>query len=157
VLLQSCSILSDEDEEEYDPSYATYLLVCMIVEDEMKERKENELLYRIQQASHRNNLNLVNEARYLNMLSDVLFVTRPEGRSGRRSLREVRDGWEREKSAKRPKGTPPRTTWQTLSKKRKTEDDEDERPAKKMREEPRVIAKTRKMVRTRGHTAAMPT
>jgi hypothetical protein len=129
----------------------------MIVEDEMKERKENELLYRIQQASHKNNLNFVNEARYLNMLSDVVSVTGPEGRSGRRSLREVRDGWEREESVKRPKGTPPRTTWQALSKKRKTEDDDDERPAKKMREEPRVIAKILTRVRTLGHTTAIPT
>jgi hypothetical protein len=55
----------------------------------------------------------------------------------------VKDGWEREKSAKRPQDTPSTSIWQALSKKRKRED-EDERPAKEMCEAPSVIAKSRK-------------
>jgi hypothetical protein len=77
------------------------------------------------------------------MLSDVISVPRPGGRSGRRSLGEVKDGWDREKSAKRPQGTPSTSIWQALSKKGKRED-EDKRPAKEMCEATSVIAKSRK-------------
>jgi hypothetical protein len=36
-----------EEEEVYDPEYATYLLASMLAEEEMKERRENEEIYRI--------------------------------------------------------------------------------------------------------------
>jgi hypothetical protein len=32
----------EDEEEEYDPEYATYLLASMLAEEEMKERRENE-------------------------------------------------------------------------------------------------------------------
>jgi hypothetical protein len=53
----------EDEEEEYDPEYATYLLASMLAEEEMKERreneekerKENEEIYRIRKKLSRKN------------------------------------------------------------------------------------------------------
>jgi hypothetical protein len=53
--LSACEMFEDdlsdgeeEEEEEYDPEYVTYLLASMLAEEETKERRENEEIYRIQ-------------------------------------------------------------------------------------------------------------
>jgi hypothetical protein len=42
--MEGCATSDDDQEEEYDPDYATYLLTDMLTRDDIEERRRNELV-----------------------------------------------------------------------------------------------------------------
>jgi hypothetical protein len=143
-LTGGCETSEDDQEDEYDPEYATYLLADMLTREELEERRENELVWRLQCLPVKTwgTKPVSFWMRDRLFLRDVKRIVRGERRVVDLGMVEM-DRDVGDATWKMGAGTSAQATWADLGKKRKREEEEDERPAKRMREEPRMILKPR--------------
>jgi hypothetical protein len=90
-----------DDAQEYDPEYATYLLASMLADEDVKERRENELVYRVQNCGVKN-LQLRDWLRNSLFMREVGWRVRGGGVKRKRQAEEVGE----ERDAKGARGGP---------------------------------------------------
>lgn len=161
---EGCSrvvVSSQENPEDYNLEFVTHLLAAMLNEDDLAERRENELIYHIQQVRQLKRQQKPSRAWKWEeqtrqwcldglVQSDVRRAVKGEDRSrhiGNVKRDKMVGGWVRD--GKRDlmhtigQGTPAMCEWKSLDRKRKREDEGGERQAKRVRGEPRVVLKPR--------------
>ncbi|KAF1842724.1 uncharacterized protein K460DRAFT_367682 [Cucurbitaria berberidis CBS 394.84] len=102
--LRDSEVFEDEQEdpEDYDPEYATYLLSDMVYHHEKEQRRENEEMYRIQCVTRKERYVEDEPRQWLGenlVTGDVRRAIRGQDRTIRASedkKRWMRDGWERD-------------------------------------------------------------